>query len=224
MRTSLKHHSDYDTRAAVEAELRWAPELSDAEDIGVAIFEGIVRLTGEVPTYAQKIAAGTAALQAAGVTAVVNQLSVRCGNEAFSDARLARDAKDALRLNALVPRDGIEIEVRSHVIHLSGAADWDYQRRVAQQAVEALRGAHGVVNAIVLRPRVAAGETHDKIRKALVRNANIDARRINVSVDGTAVTLTGTVSSHAQRTRAEIVAWASPNIKTVHNELAIQAL
>lgn len=222
MSTLLQHDSDYKTREAVEAELRWTPQLSDAADIGVAVHDGIVTLSGEVSSYAQKLAAGKAALRTKGVTAIANDVSVRYTAEMYSDAHLAGDAKDALRLNTLVPRDVIDVEVRNHVIFLTGKVDWEYQRRAAQRSVEGLRGAHGVVNDIALRPRIESGETHDKIRKALVRNANIDANRINVSVRGTEVTLTGTVSSFAEKKQAAIAVWSSPNVTTVYNELKIQ--
>lgn len=222
MSTVLNHDSDYKTREAVEAELRWTPQLADAAEIGVAVHDGVVTLSGEVSTYAQKVAAGKAALRTKGVTAIANDVSVRYSEQMYSDAHLAGDAKDALRLNSLVPRTGISLEVRNHVIFLSGRVDWEFQRRAAEHSVGGLRGAHGVVNDIALTTRVAAAETHDKIRKALVRNANIDANRINVSVNGTSVTLTGTVSSYAEKKQAAIAVWSSPDVKTVHNELKIE--
>lgn len=222
MGTALQHDSDYKTREAVEAELQWTPQIADAAQIGVAVQDGVVTLSGEVSSYAQKIAAGKAALRTKGVTAIANDVMVRYNADMYSDAHLAGDAKDALRLNTLVPRQGIDLEVRNHVIFLSGKVDWEYQRRAAQHSVEGLQGAHGVVNDIALTPRVASTEAHDRIRKALVRNANIDANRINVSVNGTAVTLTGTVSSYAEKKQAAIAVWSSPDVKTVHNELRIE--
>lgn len=222
MSTLLHHDTDYKTREAVEAELRWTPQLADAADIGVAVHDGVVTLSGEVSSYAQKLAAGKAALRTNGVTAIANDVAVRFNSGTYSDSHLAADAKDALRLNALVPTHVIDVEVRNHVILLTGKVDWEYQRRAAQRSVEGLRGTRGVVNDIVLQPRVESAETHDKIRRALVRTANIDANRITVTVHGTAVTLTGTVSSYAEKKQAAIAVWSSPNVRTVHNELKIE--
>lgn len=222
MSTVLKHDSDYKTREAVEAELLWTPQLTDAAQIGVSVHDGVVTLSGEVSSYPQKVAAGKAALRTKGVTAIANDVSVRYNARMYSDAHLAGEARDALRLNSLVPGAGVDLEVRNHVIFLSGKVDWDYQRRAAQHSVEGLPDAHGVVNDIALTPRVASAETHDRIRRALVRNANIDANRINVSVHGTSVTLTGTVSSYAEKKQAAIAVWSSPDVKTVHNELRIE--
>jgi osmotically-inducible protein OsmY len=221
MSTVLEHDSDYKTREAVEAELGWTPQLDEAQ-IGVAVHHGIVTLSGEVSSFAQKVAAGKAALRTRGVTAIANDVTVRYNPEMYSDAQLAADAKLALQLNSLIPRDCIDVEVRSHVIFLTGTVDWEYQRRAAHNLAQRLHGANGVVNHIELKPRVASGETHDKIRKALVRNANIDANRINVSIEGTAVTLTGTVSSYAEKKQAALAVWSSPSVTTVHNELRIE--
>lgn len=46
---------------------------------------------------------------------------------------------------------------------------------------------------------------------------------INVDVDNDVVTLTGTVASAAQRTRAEAVAKAVEGVKSVRNQLRVQA-
>lgn len=216
-----KNDSDYKTREAVEAELRWAPQISDAASIGVTVTDGVVTLLGEVPTYSQKLAAGKVALRTRGVTAIANDLVVRYGGHAYSDATLAGDANDALRLNASLPKGSVDVEVRDHIIRLTGTVDWEFQRRTAERSVEHLAGTHGVVNDIALRPRVVSSETHAKIREALVRNANVDANHIVVTVNGTTVTLTGTVSSFAEKRQAGLAAWSSPHVHSVHNQLQI---
>jgi osmotically-inducible protein OsmY len=46
--------SDSDIKRDVEGELRWTPDL-DPTDIGVAVKNGVVTLTGFVRSYSQKI-------------------------------------------------------------------------------------------------------------------------------------------------------------------------
>ena len=46
--------SDSDITRDVEDELRWTPDL-DPTDIGVAVKNGVVTLTGFVRSYSQKI-------------------------------------------------------------------------------------------------------------------------------------------------------------------------
>ena len=198
MSTVLQHDTDYKTREAVEAELHWSPQVHEDSQVGVSVREGIVTLSGEVSSYAEKNAAGKAALRTSGVTAIANDLKIRHTSKIDSDGRLAQDARDALRLNVVIPRDAVEVEVRNHIVYLTGMVDWEYQRKAAKRTVRVLDGTHGVVNDILLPPRVSSSETHAKIRNALVRNATIDADRIQVNVTGTTVTLTGTVSSFTE--------------------------
>jgi osmotically-inducible protein OsmY len=46
--------SDSDSKRDVEDELRWTPDLGPT-DIGVAVKNGVVTLTGFVRSYSQKI-------------------------------------------------------------------------------------------------------------------------------------------------------------------------
>ena len=49
--------SDSQVREEVIEELRWDPQVTDPDVIGVAVKDGAVTLTGAVSTYAQKFAA-----------------------------------------------------------------------------------------------------------------------------------------------------------------------
>src|SRR5579862_5936626 len=49
--------SDSQIREEVIQELRWDPQVTDPDAIGVAVKDGAVTLTGAVSTYAQKFAA-----------------------------------------------------------------------------------------------------------------------------------------------------------------------
>ncbi|MCV7250864.1 BON domain-containing protein [Mycobacterium hackensackense] len=68
--------SDPEVRAAVTAELEWAPDMVAAH-IGVTADHGVVVLTGDVDKYCERTAASEAALRVRGVTAVVNEIRVR---------------------------------------------------------------------------------------------------------------------------------------------------
>jgi osmotically-inducible protein OsmY len=48
--------TDLELKANVESELKWEPSVNAAE-VGVAVKDGIVTLTGHVQSYWQKIAA-----------------------------------------------------------------------------------------------------------------------------------------------------------------------
>src|SRR5438105_227661 len=68
--------SDTDLQRDILDELKWEPSVDPAH-VGVAVKDGIVTLTGHVPSYAEKYAAERAAKRVRGVKAVANELDVR---------------------------------------------------------------------------------------------------------------------------------------------------
>lgn len=58
--------TDAQIREDVILELRWDPQISDPEAIGVAVKDGAVTLTGHTSTYAEKLAAARQRSESAG--------------------------------------------------------------------------------------------------------------------------------------------------------------
>jgi osmotically-inducible protein OsmY len=55
---------DVELKRAVESELNFEPRMIAAEEIGVAVKDGVVTLTSRVPSYWEKVAAERAAARA----------------------------------------------------------------------------------------------------------------------------------------------------------------
>jgi osmotically-inducible protein OsmY len=87
--------------------------------------------------------------------------------------------------------------------------------------VRGLTGVIGISNKIAVKPTVSPTDIKSKIEAALKRNAILDAESINVQTDGGKVTLTGTVSSWAERDAAEAAAWAAPGVTDLKDALTI---
>jgi osmotically-inducible protein OsmY len=104
---------------------------------------------------------------------------------------------------------------------LEGTFDWQYQLSRAEDDVFGLTGVKGVSNEIVVKPAVEPAGVRPKIEAALKRSAILDAQRIKVQADGGRVSLTGNVSSWAERDDAEDAAWAAPGVTNVQNSIAI---
>jgi osmotically-inducible protein OsmY len=207
----------------VEDELAWEPSIDEA-NIGVAVNNGIVTLSGQVVTYGERYRAENAALRVRGVRAVANDLAVEIGPKLQrTDAEIAQSALTAIGLMVSVPKDRIQVVVRNGEVTLEGDVEWDYHRKAAGRAVRDLAGVKKVINLLALKPRVTANDVKRKITAAFHRSAQLDADHVQVEVDGRHVTLRGTVSSWEEKRDAERTAWSAPGVGDVRNLLVIQS-
>ncbi len=222
MSTATATRTDHDIQTSVQDELEWTPDV-DAAGIGVAVEDGAVTLSGEVDDYAEKLAAKRAALRVRGVSAVVNDLTVHPkGATTVSETDIAKEVERALKWATNVP-DTVKAEITGHNVTLTGQVQWDFQRQAAKRAVRYLRGVYTVNNMITLTARPSATDAKERITNALVRNAQLDANHITVTVVGNKATLTGHVRSWAEKEQAGFAAWASPHVTDVANNLVVRA-
>jgi osmotically-inducible protein OsmY len=213
--------TDKDLKQRVENALEWEPSVTPA-DIGVSATEGVVTLRGNVPTYAEKMAAERVALSVFGVKAVANDLSVHLQN-AFrrTDTEIAQAVVNALTWTTLVPLERVTAAVDDGWLTLGGTVDWQYQKDAAARLVRDLRGVTGITNKIVVVPKVVPMDVRDKIEAAFRRSAQLDARRINVNSADGKVILSGNVRSWVEREEAERAAWSAPGVTHVDDRLAV---
>ncbi len=212
---------DLKIRHDVQSELGWQPGLDDPAHIGVAVDGGIVTLTGEVGSLSQRAAAVTAAQRVVGVSAVNDELHLRRILGEPEGLELAKAVNDVLRWSSGIPEDRIHLEVQGRTVILSGLVEWNYQRTAAAKAVRRIDGVRALDNRIQLTGRPDAQDVEHRVREAIIRNAALDARNIVVKVDGTELTLTGSVRSWIEKHEAELTAWSSPNVTHVHNRLVV---
>jgi osmotically-inducible protein OsmY len=214
-------HTDEEIHRDILEELKWDTRVQPNE-VGVAVKNGIVTLTGWVDSYLKKLAAEDAAHRVRGVKAVVNDLEVHLPDSAErTDADLAEAVLNALKWDADIPASKLDVTVSQGWVTLKGEVDYAFQKQAAEQAIRHLSGITGVTNLIRIKSQVLPTDLKASIEKALIRNAETDAQHITVDVEGSKVILRGTVHSYAERKAAEKAAWSAPGITEVENKITI---
>lgn len=203
------------------AQLNWEPFLQ-SEQIGVAVRDGVVTLSGHVDSYSKKIGAEVATKKVLGVQAVAEEIVV--GVSPFwkrSDTEIAEAVVNALKWHTAVQQSQVKVKVESGVVTLEGEVDWNFQRVNAVGAISNLPGVLRVNNFIVLRPAATPSDIQEKIKDALRRSATVDAEKITVKLVGNKAILSGSVRSLAEKDDAELAAWAAHGVTAVENKLKI---
>lgn len=215
--------TDAELQRDVQDELNWTPNVT-AGEIGVIAKDGVITLTGNVPSYFEKSIAEKAAGRVAGVMAIAEELKVNLpSNSERTDADVAEAALNALAWNVAVPRDHAKVKVENGWVTLTGQMEWYYQKMAAQNAVCGLMGVKGLTNSISLKSRDAAtaAEIKTTIENTFKRNAISDANKITVTVHDGKVTLQGKAQSWHEKDAARYSAWGTPGVYSVENNIVV---
>lgn len=213
--------TDTQLKADVTDELAWDPAINAAA-VGVAVKDGVVTLSGELTTFAEKHAVERAVRRVAGVRGLAIDLDVKLAPEhKRTDAEIAEAAIAAMRWHSMVPDERVKVQVEDGWVTLTGELDWGYQYASAEQAVRPLTGVRGVTNEITIKPRVNAKDLGSEISAALTRQAQREANHINVEVEGGVVTLSGKVHSMAEHEAALGTAFAARGVSRVIDHLRV---
>ena len=212
--------TDAQLQKDVMDEIKWEPCVTAAE-IGVSVANGVVTLNGTVATYAEKWAAERAAQRVEGVKAIAEEIQIKpIGMHAKTDAEIAAAAATSLKAHVWVPTD-IQATVENGWVTLAGVVNWEFQKRAATDSVRFLAGVKGVSNKITLKATAQPSAVKEEIKKALMRDAEIDAGTVNVAADGGTVTLSGRVRSWGEKDAAGKAAWNAPGVTTVRNDIEV---
>lgn len=215
--------TDSELKQDVLSELSWDP-LVPQDRIGVAVRDGVVTLSGQLDTYAEKVAARRAVERVSGVHTIALELQViPPGEHQRSDTEIAAAVRHALSWNSSVPQGRVNVTVENGWVTLDGELDWHFQRRALERMIRPLKGVAGIVDNLRLKPMPMPANLASRIEAALTRQAVREAKRIEISIDGDLVTLRGHVHSWAERKAAEGAAWSATGVSRVNNQLTIQA-
>jgi len=212
-------------------------------DIDATTNNGIVTLSGRVPSEDSKSLAAEIARDTPGVTEVKNEITIEPGAQPSSESVHVEDLEirvailEALSHSRELGGKSIDVKVDNRTVTLSGTVETPAQRNGAEQIARAVDGVAGVTNNLgVTNPQAAseppaanaipADSTADLAKRVefeLYRTNAFNTLTIQVKAEGGTVTLSGTVRSRAEQLLAERVAQSVAGVKKVTNDLKVTA-
>ena len=214
--------TDSRLRQEVMKELKWDSRVAWG-GIEVSVEDGVVTLTGTVPTYAKKRAAGAAAHRVVGVLDVADDIKVNVSDDTRrTDTDIAQAVRSALEWDALVPDEKIQSTVEDGWVTLEGNVTCLREREDAERAVLRLAGVVGVINQLMIAPpKINSEDLKENIEQALERRAEREAERLRIEVGDGTVNLWGRVHSWQEKRAVLGSIMHAPGVRAVNDHLRI---
>ncbi len=172
-------NDDLQVEQDVLAELARTPALRGAK-VRVTVRIGVVKLDGEVGSYAERLEAEHASHRADGVRILVNEIVVRLAQASRrADADICQSATRALQYNSSLPAGAVTVSVINGWLTLSGDVPWQYQRQAAQNCLRYQGGLTGITNLIAIRQAAPAGKLNTHMQAAFG-----NGRQRSIQADG----------------------------------------
>jgi osmotically-inducible protein OsmY len=204
----------------VRDELDWDYRVDDSR-IEVKAEDGMITLSGAVPTLEESLLAIDDARSVKGVRDVDNELNVGLVGEALADADIAAACAEALDRDKVVPKGSVTATVLNGWVTLTGTVRSHFERQAAKFAVSRVRGVLGVNDDIRLTDEPIPSDVVDRINKALRRSSIVDDSTIQVSNEGHVIYLDGVTDSWPAKQEAEDTAWSAPGVSEVVDRLMV---
>ena len=204
-------------------------------DIKVETVQGEVTMTGQVPSDEVRTVAGAIAQDTSGVKEVHNNLGINPLvernpetehlGERVADLEIKADIDDALSKSPELKDKHIDVQVKNRIVTLGGAMETAALKYAPEQISWQTNGVKGVMNNIMVTNTAAAPETADeklarRVEFELYSTKAIPLKKMQIHVNNGTATLTGDVSSRAERLLAEKIAQSVEGIRKVVNNLA----
>jgi osmotically-inducible protein OsmY len=213
--------SDPQLQSDIEAELEWDPTI-DAHGIKVAVKNGMVTLSGFVPSYPDKIGAEMAAKRVGGVKALRNDVDVSLPHPDIEpDDQIAQHAREILAAQLPLWADRIRVTVTDCRLTLEGDVEWHFQKEAIEAMVARTPGIEDVIDKIRIEPRTTSVRVKEEIELALRRTVTLEPGAVSVAAKAGVVILEGKTRSWNERAEVERIAWSAPGVWNVDNRLTV---
>jgi hyperosmotically inducible periplasmic protein len=236
LRVAFPEHDVADAALRTEVKDRIARLAADlAPRVEVTVQDGVVTLSGEVPTFALRRSLIARAAPPGAREVKANELRVawrvpvpETGLASGPAGGLQRRVTDEIAADPSLADLPIEVVIAERAGRraaiLRGAVPTVGAERTAIAAATATPGIDRVESELVVTPKVASdAELAARVLRAFVRDPYLDSRTIVVRVADGRVHLTGTVDAPFERERAEVLASRLAGVREIINALTVVA-
>jgi osmotically-inducible protein OsmY len=208
--------------AAIKATFERDPLLAEAiPNIQVNVIQGVATLSGSVHDELSRARAEIVSDSVAGVLETINGLRVESG-WIIEDGALENDVIAALMVDPTTHAWEIDVHAEDGVVILGGIVHSWEEAQNAERVARNIRGVAGVKNAIQIEWLTPPDQgpnsdelLESRLHSILIWDARLDARDLNVHVEGGAAKITGSVSGAIDRRLIRQAALATPGIAVV---------
>ncbi len=197
----------------------------DANDVMVSVIDGVVQLSGVVPSYTAKIAAENNAWRVADVVQVENMIEVEfpAGVTLPGDTEITNMVESKLLWNDQIDATNIDVVTLNGIVTLTGNVNSYWEKSLAEDIAFATRGVMYVENnlTVIVGKSYVDIDIESDIKRAFKRNIFIDADKVNVSVSNGVAHLTGRVPYYSMKKEAFDTAMHTAGVLDVVNEIIV---
>lgn len=209
----------------IKEQLAWDNRILSS-NINVEVFDGTVKLTGEVPNYSTRIAAEEDALSIPGVKQVENNLQVSGPQETSipTDKEIKKFIENMIRIDPRIDYEKVSVSVENGIVSLNGTVNAFWKKEQAESYAHRVTGVIDVANNINVdrSPELSDEEIKAEIQNAFKRNILMDADDIIVDVLNGEVNLSGFVPSYTAKMKARQIANYTSGVVNIINHLEVR--
>lgn len=194
-----------DQRLVSDVQAALAAQAVALDDVNVRATQGIIELTGNVPTLLAYEQASFVVGHVRGVRSISNRISV--APRSVADDVLQTEISDALQRVAL--NEAVRAQVIRHVVTLEGDVQSMQERARVRRTVKSIPGVRGVVDLVQadLEGQRSDVAIQRDVADALRWDGHVDLRELAVDVVDGRVRLSGQVRGPREARVAEVLAW-----------------
>jgi len=238
VRNALHSVSETTQDAATTSRVRTALLLSkhvSPYDIKVETSQAKVTLDGQVPSEQIKAVAGAIALDTSGVKEVRNNLGINPSTarnpetqglgERVADLEIKTLVSEDLSQNTELSDKHIATEVKNRTVTLSGTVETAAQKNQAENIAWQVNGVQGVTDKLsatnaLTNPESADSKLAHRVEFELYSTKAISLKAVQIRADNGTITLTGNVTSLAEKLLAEKTAQSVEGVRKVVDSLS----